>query len=245
MSISTDSVDPVLRDALPPSGAPSGTPGGPRPAGMLARMLRGVGACFGVGPGARDERFFSALIALAAKMAKADGVATPGEFDAFCAVFSFDERDRPKVRALYDLAKQDIAGFEVYARRVAGTLDGDVAMLEDVLDGLFHVAKADGAIHEDELVHLEIAAEAFGLAGSAFARIRARHLAVRDDPHLVLGVEPGLPLDALKTHYRKLVAENHPDRLMARGLPPECIRIANDRLAAINSAYASLTDARA
>jgi DnaJ like chaperone protein len=175
-------------------------------------------------------------------MAKADGVATPGEFEAFRAVFSFSEADLPRVRALYDLAKQDVAGFDAYARRVAASLNGDTALLEDVLDGLFHVAKADGAVHEDELVHLEAAAEAFGLGGSVFARIRARHLSVDNDPHLVLGVEPGLTPEALKRHYRRLVADNHPDRLIARGLPAECVRIANERLAAINAAYATLTD---
>ena len=232
-AIAGDSAAPMLLEALPGADA--------RPGGWIARLLRGLGAFFGIGPGARDERFFAGLIALAAKMAKAEGVATQGEFDAFRSVFTFSDRDLPRVRALYDLAKQDVAGFEAYARRVSASLNRDAALLEDVLDGLFHVAKADGAVHEDELAHLEAAAVAFGLGGPAFQRIRARHLSEDNDPHVVLGIDPGLSADELKQHYRRLVAENHPDRLIARGLPPECLRIANDRLAAINAAYAALT----
>ena len=43
--------------------------------------------------------------------------------------------------------------------------------------------------------------------------------------------------DELKRHYRQLVAENHPDREIARGLPPEAVKIATERLAAINAAW--------
>jgi DnaJ like chaperone protein len=53
----------------------------------------------------------------------------------------------------------------------------------------------------------------------------------------VLGIERGQPLAEVKRHYRKLVAENHPDRLIGRGLPQEFIAIATTRLAAINAAY--------
>lgn len=49
---------------------------------------------------------------------------------------------------------------------------------------------------------------------------------------------------ALKAHYRALVSENHPDRLISRGLPPQMIRIANDRLAAINAAWEQIARAR-
>ena len=53
----------------------------------------------------------------------------------------------------------------------------------------------------------------------------------------MLGVGRDWPLSEIRTQYRKLVAENHPDRFIARGLPPDFIAIANDRLAAINRAW--------
>lgn len=226
----------------------------PRPAVM--RLAHGFGAgvralwqriagVFGAGPGGREARFSAALVALAAKMAKADGVATQGEFEAFCEVFSFDHAQREHVRRLYDLAKRDTAGFDAYARRIVRDFEDNCPLLEDVLDGLFHVAKADGAVHEHERVQLEIIAEIFGFSDQAFEAILARH--VDDgarDPYRVLGVPREFDEVALKAHYRKLVSDNHPDRMMARGLPPEMIRIANDRLAAINAAYDRIVRAR-
>jgi len=210
--------------------------------GALRSLWRSVTEFFGGSP---EERFSSALIALAAKMAKADGVATQGEFDAFRQVFAFDEVKLPRVRMLFDLAKKDTAGFDTYARRIASDFAGQEALLEDVLDGLFHIAKADGAVHEGERAQLEIIAEIFGFSDQAFEAILARH--VDDgarDPYRVLGVTRDMPEKELKAHYRKLVSENHPDRMMSRGLPPEMIRIANDRLAAINAAYERIARAR-
>ena len=203
--------------------------------GALRALWRSVSHFFGGSP---EERFSSALIALAAKMAKADGVATQGEFEAFRQVFAFDEAKLSRVRMLFDLAKKDTSGFETYARRIASDFAGQEALLEDVLDGLFHIAKADGAVHEGERAQLEIIAEIFGFIDQAFEAILARHVVDGAcDAYRVLGVTRDMADAELKSHYRKLVSENHPDRMMSRGLPPEMIRIANDRLAAINHAW--------
>ena len=44
----------------------------------------------------------------------------------------------------------------------------------------------------------------------------------------------------LKSHYRKLVRENHPDRLIARGVPEEFVRISTEKLASINNAWSMI-----
>ena len=106
-----------------------------------------------------------------------------------------------------------------------------------MLDGLFHIATADGAVHEGEERYLHAVAGIFGLDEAAFRRIAARHLRLTDDPYLVLGADASADPAALKAHYRRLVAENHPDRALARGLPPEAVAIATRRLAAINAAW--------
>ena len=43
--------------------------------------------------------------------------------------------------------------------------------------------------------------------------------------------------DDLHRHYRKLMVENHPDKLVSRGLPQEMIDIATRKIAALNEAY--------
>ncbi|MBI1393112.1 MAG: molecular chaperone DjiA [Alphaproteobacteria bacterium] len=188
----------------------------------------------------RDAATFSmALIALSAKIAKADGAATDDEFAAFEDFFAFPKEEAPKVRMIYDLAKQDVAGFEHYVKQVAELYAAAPAILEDVVDCLFHIAAADGVAHPRELEMLETAAKAFGIAPGCFARIKAAHLGIEgDDPLFILGLPPDADADAVKGAFRRLARLHHPDALVARGVPEHLVGIAQGRMAAINDAYA-------
>jgi DnaJ like chaperone protein len=205
--------------------------------GAAASTLRAVLANLADSEVRREAAFAIAMIALSAKMAKADGVVSRSEVDAFCRIFTIPPGEERNVGRVYNLAKQDVAGFDAYARDIARLLAAEPAMLEAVLDGLFDIARADGAVHERELAYLTEVAIIFGFDQTAFERIRARHVIDAADPYLVLEAERSWDYERLRRHYRKLVQENHPDRLMARGVPEEFIRIANDRLAAINAAW--------
>ena len=182
--------------------------------------------------------FTIAIIALSGKMARADGIVTEEEFAVFQRVFGVPPDEEANVRRIFNLARQDIAGFEHYAGQIARLFMGNPAMLEDILDGLFEIAKADGVLHPCEAKFLERVAEIFGFAPNEFRRIRASHFAPElTDPYVILGVSYAADEDELKQTYRRLVRENHPDSLMARGVPAEFIKLANDKLAAINTAY--------
>jgi DnaJ like chaperone protein len=212
--------------------------------GPLGALLGGMaghvlvdrkGALFGAPP--RDLLFTTGLVALAAKMAKSDGVVVQNEVEAFEQIVQVPDSEHDRVKRLFDLAKGTTDGFEAYARQIGDAFKDEPALLEDVLDGLFHIAKADGAVHEAEYAYVKAVAETFGFTGQAFERIAARHVRRADDPYLILGVDRSLDDQELKRHYRKLVAENHPDREIARGLPPEAVAIATQRLAVINAAW--------
>ncbi len=193
----------------------------------------------------RNEAAFSiALIALSAKMAKADGIVTDDEIEAFRSYFHFSDEDASKVRMVYQLAQQDVAGYGEYLKQVARIFEDAPVVLEDVLDCLFHVALADGVTHPRELELLDQAAAAFKISKPAYHRLKAAHLGLgADDPYLILGIEPGIGLEAVKLAYRALSREHHPDALMARGVPPDLVRISEGRMAAINTAYEQiLTD---
>jgi len=182
--------------------------------------------------------FTIAVVALAGKMARADGVVSEEEFRVFRQAFGVPPEEEGNVQRIFNLARQDIAGFEYYAGQIARLFVGNPAMLEDVLDGLFEIAKADGVLHPCEAQFLEKVAEIFGFAPNEFRRIRASHFAPElTDPYVILGLSYAADSDELKQTYRRLVRENHPDSLMARGVPAEFIKLANDKLAAINSAY--------
>lgn len=192
----------------------------------------------------RKVTFSIAMIALSAKMAKADGIVTQDEVRAFQQIFSVPAEQVRNVARLYDLAKEDIAGFEAYAAKMASLFNEDddrAEVLEDILDGLFHIAKADGLVHEREVGFLRRTAEIFAFEEREFDRILARHtLSSGANPYQVLGVSASASLDEVRRRYRTLVSQNHPDRLIARGMPEEFIAIATRRLAAINVAFEAI-----
>jgi DnaJ like chaperone protein len=182
--------------------------------------------------------FTIGMIALGAKMAKADGIVTGEEVKAFKRVFHVPQSELAAVARVFNLAKQDVAGYDSYARQIARLFHAKAATLENVMDGLFHIAKADGTLHPAELVYLENVAQLFGFASHDFARIKARHVSAgADDPYLILGMDRAAGLAAIKVRYRKLVRDNHPDKQIAAGVPEELVMLATDRLARINAAY--------
>lgn len=186
----------------------------------------------------RDGAFTMALIALSAKMAKADGVVTPDERSAFFDIISVPESSIGSVERLFQLAQRDVAGFDSYARKIARLFEDSPDTLEHVLDGLFHIAKADGVVHENELGFLQAVAEIFGFSSTRFRQIMSRHVrAEGSDPYVVLGIEPSVSDAEVKSHYRNLVKEHHPDRLMAKGVPADMVDVMTDKVAQINSAY--------
>lgn len=198
-----------------------------------------------LGPSPPDVVFATGLIALSAKMARVDGVVTHDEVRAFERVVVVPEEDDGKVRALFNLAKATPDGFEAYAGQLASAFADRPDLLEDVLDGLFHIAKADHAIHEAELAYLRTVASIFAFEDAAYDRIEARHVRLANDPYAVLGVQRDMPLDEIRRVWRKLAAQNHPDRHIAAGLPPEAIGIATSRIAAINAAWDRIERERA
>ena len=185
-----------------------------------------------------DPAFSTAVTALGAKLAKADGRASAEEFAAFAEVFQPDAASERDVRRLYNLARQTTRGFESYARRLARRYHGCPQLLEDVLDGLFHIAGADGALTEDELDYLRQVSDLFRLPPLTFRRIKALHVGpAADDPYIVLEVAPDASDGAVREAWRGALVETHPDRILARGLPPEYVEVANAKAAAINAAY--------
>jgi DnaJ like chaperone protein len=166
--------------------------------------------------------------------------------EAVVRVFRVPPAEQAAVRRFFDLARGDTAGFEVYAGQVAHAYADHPAVLEDILDGLFEIAAADGVLHPGESAFLERVAEIFGFAPGEFRRIRASHFPPDSaDPYVVLGLEYNAGDDEIRHTYLRLVRENHPDSLIARGVPPEFIRLANDKLAAINVAYEKICTERA
>lgn len=211
-------------------------------------LLDELGGALGLGGSARepqkDVAFTIGVIALAAKMARSDGVVVPIEVATFEKVFSFAPEQADNVKGVFDLAKQDIAGFETYADQVAHLLRDDRKLLQHVLEGLMHVATADGILHPKENEYLATVSARFGFSDTEFRHFRARFVTDPDNPYDVLRLNSDVSDAELKARYRTLVMDNHPDRLMGRGVPPEFVDLATRKLAAINAAYEAIAKER-
>lgn len=185
-----------------------------------------------------DPAFSTAVTALGAKLAKADGNAQAEEYAAFAEVFQPDASSAGNVRRLYQLARQTTRGFEGYARRLQKRYHQCPQLLEDVVDGLFYVATSDGVVTGDELLYLERVSQLFGQSPLVFRRLKATHLgAEAGDPYVILGVAHDAADDDVRSAWKSMMSEAHPDRARARGLPPEFIEVAEVKAAAINAAF--------
>ena len=189
--------------------------------------------------------FTIGVIVLSAKMAKADGVVTRDEIDAFKQIFRVPPQETENVAKVFNQARRDSGGFEPYARQLAGMFRDNPTVLEEVLNCLAYVAHADGTLHPAEKQYLHSVSMIFALDGAAFERATATKLdAEAANPYQLLGVTREASNNELKSAYRTLVRENHPDRLMAQGVPEEFIEVANKKLAAINAAYETVQKER-
>jgi DnaJ like chaperone protein len=189
-------------------------------------------------PPERSVAFTIATIALSAKMAKADGLVTRDEVTAFREVFTISPQDEPAAAKVFNLARQDVTGFEDYARRIKTMFGDEDGALTDLMEGLFHIAMADGEYHPAENEFLSRVGEIFGLSETCFRRLRAQYVPdAVPDPYDILGITPDASPEEARAAWRALVRENHPDRMMARGVPEEAVKLAERRLIAINRAW--------
>lgn len=193
-------------------------------------------------PPERSVAFAIAVIALGAKMAKADGQVTRDEVTAFREVFLIARDDEAGAAKVFNLARQDVAGYQDYARRIQRMFGDDPKTLSDLMEGLFHIAMADGFYHPGEDEFLDEVAAIFGLSAAEFEAMRARFVPdAEPDPYTVLGVAPDMPMDEIRKVWRRLVRDTHPDSMIARGVPEEAVRLAEKRMIDINRAWDRIT----
>jgi DnaJ like chaperone protein len=210
---------------------------GGEPIGMLLGSSAPV-AEDGKHPGLRQIAFTIGVIALGAKMAGADGEVSDAELHAFLEFFQVPPGEEKNVARFFNLAKRDVAGFEVYAKQVAALFPDAPEILENVLEGLFSIAKADGKVDATEADYLAKVARLFGLDSNRFERAKAAALGVIEcEPCIILGIDPLATDEQIRDAWLRQVRAHHPDRLIAQGLPEEAIAMANRKLALINDAY--------
>jgi DnaJ like chaperone protein len=214
------------------------------PLSVVFDRLRGA-------PGPEQSVGFTiAVLALGAKMAKADGTVTRDEVTAFRRIFTFPEGEETHAAHVFNLARQDVAGFDAYARKIARLFNpegrricaDDHHVLVDILEALFQIAIADGSYHPGEDAFLAHVGEIFGLDDACFRIVRSRLVeGAPRDPYDVLGLPRTASRADARRAWKGLVRDTHPDVLQARGVPPEAMKLAERRLQLINEAWREIS----
>jgi DnaJ like chaperone protein len=217
--------------------------------GGLGKVQFGVSGANGFGParmaallGQRDQLFAIGVVVLSAKIAKIDGPVTRAEIDAFKRSFRIPPEAVRDIGRLFDQARDSNEKYEPYARQLGETFADNRGMLEEVLTALFAIARADKPVNLIERDALATIAVAFGLDRAAWDRAsgaapRRPPNDTEEDPYAVLGVGRESSEIELRATWKKLMRENHPDSLASRGVPPEFIARASDKVARINAAW--------
>lgn len=214
----------------------------PKPRSFWQRIADRLTALLGSNratvPAERSVAFTIAVIALGAKLAKSDGTVGRAEVAAFRRVFIIPRAEEKNAARVFDLARQDVAGFDAWARRIAAMFPAGDPVLADVIEGLCIIAVADGGMHENEILFIDEVGRIFGLPAERVAAIRLRHDRRSNCPPCdVLGIPLETPLPEARKRFRALILEAHPDRAIARGLPPEAVRLAEARTRRLNEAW--------
>ena len=190
--------------------------------------------------GQKEQVFSLAVIALAAKLARVDGPVNRLEIDAFKRLFRVPPEAARDVGRLFDQARDTPADFAPYARQLAESFADHAGVREDVLAALFTIARADGAVNTTELDMLARIGQVLGVSSAGWTRAKtgaARSDSTDEDPYAVLGVARATPDAAIRTAWKNLMRENHPDSLASRGVPQEFIDSAHAKVARINAAW--------
>ena len=201
--------------------------------------------------GSRESLFAISVVVLSAKLAKCDGPVKRAEIDAFKRMFRIPPENMSEVAQLFDRARESAEGAEPYADRLGSAFAAEKSVLEDVLGALFRIAEVDGPPNRAELAFLADVHARLGLDAAAFERARLGRPNPSasssssgpalppegPDPYAVMGLPRDATDQQVRETWKRLMRENHPDSLTARGLPAELVRRATGKVADINAAW--------
>jgi len=191
--------------------------------------------------GQKQQLFSIAVVALSAKLAKCDGPVKRAEIDTFRRQFRIPDSGVREIGRLFDQARESTDDYGTYATQLGDAFADNHPMLELVLGSLFAIARCDGAVNAKEQAFLGGVYRAFRLDRTAWDRASGaappRPSADEPDPYEILGVARSADGSELRAVWRKLMRENHPDALAARGVPAEFIEKASASVARINAAW--------
>jgi DnaJ like chaperone protein len=237
--------------------------------GLLIGVLLGYGAKWAFAPILRSRlqqgqaRFLDSTFAVMGALSKADGVVSRDEIQVAQQIFDMlrlSGARRDQAKDAFNRGKAANFDLDAEVDRLRGAIAfGRGPLLRLFLHLQCMAVAADGRVHEAEHAMLVHIAQRLGLTARDVAQLEALLRAGAgaaagprpapskdrlDDAYTALGLTPDVRDAEVKRAYRRLVSENHPDKLAAKGLPESMRQVAEERTREINVAYDLIKESR-
>ena len=185
----------------------------------------------------KQVNFTIGVIALSAKMAKADGIVSSQELDAFKKGLIINQNELHNVEKVWNLAKQSVLGFESYAKQLAKLFNPRSTILENLVHLLFTIAKSDGEITNKETEFLKKVSDIFGFNEEKFIFFEEIYINNKNDPYILLQSDINDPINVINQRRISLLKKHHPDVLISKGQPLEFVEKNNHYVKMINKSW--------
>jgi DnaJ like chaperone protein len=209
-----------------------------------------------------QSQFIESTFAVMGALCKADGVVTRDEIQVTEQLFArlqLSPEQKATAKAAFNRGKAPEFDLEAEVDAFVQSAEGGAVLFQLFLQVQVAAVAADGEVHPAEHAMLVRVARRMGLSERDVAQLEALLRAAAggpatagapptqqrlEDAYTALGVTPDASASDIKRAYRKLISENHPDKLAAKGLPENMRKIAEERAREINAAYDLLKKAR-
>ena len=164
--------------------------------------------------------------------------------DGFINSLPMPDREKQFARQVFNEAKTSRYSIDDFAHQLYRTVGNQPTLLLSFLDLLFQIAAADGKFHPAEEAALAKIKEIFNINEKQFADIKAAYFKDLDTNYKILNCTPESSNEEIKSSYKKLVKEYHPDTIISKGLPEEFIDFAAERFREIQDSYEKIRQER-
>ncbi len=191
--------------------------------------------------------YFISLFSILGKLAKADGVVSREEINIvnhFLSTLRLPEQQKQFAKNIFNEAKNSPYSIDDFAAQLYQVNQAQPTILLSFMDLLFKVAAADGKLHEDEEAALSRIKNIFRISDSQFADLKSVYFKQNDMHYRTLNCTTQSTDEEVKSSYKKLVKEYHPDMIISKGLPEEFVDVATKKFQEIQEAFTKVRQER-
>jgi len=210
---------------------------------------------------ARQQTFFETTFWVMGALAKADGRVSEEEIQAARSVMhqmQLRPEDVRRAIELFNEGKQPGGDIERQMGEFRRACGGHAQLVQTFLEVQFEIVLAKGSVTAAERALIWRIADSLGVGRAQLAQLEAVLLAQRhfrgrarpqpglaaSDAYKALGIEPAATDKEVKTAYRRLMNQHHPDKLVAKGMPESMQEVAKERTREIRGAYELIKERR-